>query len=330
VAVVRPADLCEATFSRVLLVGVDPDVFPAPAAIDQRSRASARSGARPLSGACCRNRGPSRSLRLEALVAVLARYERALDRRGLYDDADRAREAVLAVSHGAARGVEASQRDFITVRTDDRAGSGPLAALRRAQLGGGVAAGAPVRLLEVGDAGDQARAAAGVVAGWLRAGVPPQEIIVACGDLDVHGPEVVAELAVLGVRARLRSGVVLSRTGPGRALIAALGLADRGFPREELAAAHGRARTHHPGRLREPQQHFTNRDTGLGLTRVSDHQRTLARQGVHATERRTAAVAVAEQAVREIEAHPERRGCRSASRCRRPVGLPTSRHVPLL
>jgi hypothetical protein len=214
--------------------------------------------------------------RLE-LLAALAAAGATVEVRLPYDPA---RRAAFAWPEASLHRLEARGLGGLELSHDPRVGQGPLARLRQAQLGEGRAPGAPARLLEVADAGAHARAVAGAVAGWLRAGVPPQEIAVACTDLDASGPRVVRELAALGVRARLRAGPALAATRAGRTFLVALELAERGHPREDVIGlwyALGRGLRAGEATLGPAEVARLLRDSGVRSQRVSGYALPLAR-----------------------------------------------------
>ncbi len=146
---------------------------------------------------------------------------------------DAARRAAFAWPEASLHRLEDAQHARITPELDDLVGEGPLAPLRRAQLGGGVAPGAPARLLEVPSATEHAAAAAAQVARWLRQGIPAHRIAVVAAHPEL-GADVTRELRTLGVSAYGGRAPALARSTPARALLLALELPLWGFPREAL------------------------------------------------------------------------------------------------
>ncbi len=223
---------------------------------------------------------------LTPIFGLLGAYERALDERGLCDDADLERAAVLRslreplpvrallVEAGAelfgarlellramaASGckvrvrvpcdpdrralfawpeaslhhLEANEQAAIEVLHDDLGGEGPLAELRRAQGTSRVVKDAPVCLLATSERGEQAEAVADRVAVWLREGLAPERIAVACLDFDRQAAPLLSALDARGVPVRLASGVTLAETRVGRVFLLALGAPARAFERETM------------------------------------------------------------------------------------------------
>lgn len=237
-----------------------------------------------------RLRGVSGSPALRAIAELLVGYEAALAERGVADEADRQRQAVLAIARWAvppalhqvrsvvvegeadlfgarldilrafaaagvsvrvvlpwddarragftwpeasAHALEARAVERLEVTFDARLGEGPLAPLRAAQFSGGHAA-APVRVLHCAGEREQARQIAAQIVGWLRRGVPCDQIAVVTPDVDGLGAHVVRALRAAGVPAYCRRGPALLEQPQIAAVLAGLLAAERGFSREEL------------------------------------------------------------------------------------------------
>jgi RecB family exonuclease/inactivated superfamily I helicase len=145
---------------------------------------------------------------------------------------DAERPELFAWPEASLANLEARSDLDVAVTFDNRVGVGPLAGLRGAQLTSRVEAEAPVELICAPSFAEHGRLIAARVAGWLRRGIPADEVCVAVANLDDLGPAVVAALHQVGVAAYLRRGERLRDTPVGRALLAALRLPDRDFPRE--------------------------------------------------------------------------------------------------